>query len=86
MTNGPPDRMKKRSVVVANHRTSVSLENVFWDALRDAADARTISVNDLVTEIDKHRSNSLSGAIRLYVLAVARASATGRAIPKASQL
>ena len=51
MTELPPDRMKKRSVVVANHRTSVSLENVYWDALFEAADLRALSVNELVTEI-----------------------------------
>jgi predicted DNA-binding ribbon-helix-helix protein len=59
--------------VVAGHRTSVSLENAFWDGLRDAAAERRISVNDLVTEIDRNRSGSLSGALRLYVLAAARA-------------
>jgi len=86
MTEEPQERMKKRSVMVANHRTSVSLENAYWDALREAATTRAISVNDLVGEIDQHRYNSLSGAIRIYVLAVARATATGRAIPKASKL
>ena len=58
---------KKRSVVVAGHRTSVSLENVFWDYLRSIAKARRISVNKLVTEIDKTRDGSLSSAIRVFV-------------------
>ncbi len=59
---------KKRSVVVAGHRTSVSLENVFWDHLRKMARDRRISVNELVTEIDRARDGSLSSAIRVFVL------------------
>ncbi len=59
---------KKRSVVVAGHRTSVSLENVFWDHLRKIAHERRIPVNELVTEIDRSRDGSLSSAIRVYVL------------------
>ena len=60
--------IKKRSVVIAGHRTSISLENAFWDALRDIADDRSISVNQLVTEIDRGRRGNLSSAIRTYVL------------------
>lgn len=59
---------KKRSVVVAGHRTSVSLENVFWEHLRSMAKARRISVNELVTEIDQSRDGSLSSAIRVFIL------------------
>ncbi|MEL0012942.1 MAG: ribbon-helix-helix domain-containing protein [Alphaproteobacteria bacterium] len=59
---------KKLSVVVAGHRTSVSLENVFWDHLRKIAHERRIPVNELVTEIDRLRDGSLSSAIRVYVL------------------
>ena len=59
---------KKRSVVVAGHRTSVSLENAFWDHLRKLAKGRRISVNELVTEIDQSRDGSLSSAIRVFVL------------------
>lgn len=78
MTELPPEMMLKRSVVVAGHRTSVSLENVFWEALLEAASERNVSINDLVTEIDRDRIRSLSGAIRMFVLAVARARAAGR--------
>ncbi len=60
--------IKKRSVVIAGHRTSISLENIFWDTLRILADARGISANHLITEIDKERSGNLSSAIRTYVL------------------
>lgn len=59
---------KKRSVVVSGHRTSVSLEPVFWEQLRALAAQRRISVNELVTEIDQQRVGSLSSAIRVYVL------------------
>ena len=60
--------MKKRSVVLAGHRTSVSLENAFWDALKTIAGNRNSTVNQLVTEIDKQRNGNLSSAIRVYVL------------------
>ncbi len=59
---------KKRSVVVAGHRTSVSLENVFWNHLRAIAKSRRVSVNELVTEIDQSRDGSLSSAIRVFIL------------------
>ena len=59
---------KKRSVVVAGHRTSVSLENVFWDHLRMMAKARRVSINELVTEIDQSRDGRLSSAIRVFIL------------------
>ena len=60
--------MKKRSVVLAGHRTSVSLENAFWEALKTIAGNRNSTVNQLVTEIDKQRNGNLSSAIRVYVL------------------
>jgi predicted DNA-binding ribbon-helix-helix protein len=64
----------KRSLSVARHRTSVSLEDEFWDALVSIARADGRSVASLVAEIDKKRSGkptpqpSLSAAIRIYVL------------------
>ncbi len=63
---------KKRSVVVAGHRTSVSLEPIFWDQLREIAAQRRISVNELVTLIDQQRNGSLSSAIRVFVLETVR--------------
>lgn len=63
-----PGEMRKRSVVIAGHRTSVSLENAFWQALKTIATARGATVNQLVTEIDRDRSGNLSSAIRLFVL------------------
>lgn len=63
-----PWEMRKRSVVIAGHRTSVSLENAFWDKLKTIAGERGNTVNQIVTEIDGQRSGNLSSAIRLYVL------------------
>ena len=59
---------RKHSVVVAGHRTSVSVEPMFWDALRDAARERDMSINELVGEIDRTRDGSLSSAIRVFAL------------------
>ena len=64
----------KRSLTIARHRTSVTLEEPFWDALGEIARAEGKSVAALVGEIDRRRSAtdrralSLSAAIRLYVL------------------
>jgi predicted DNA-binding ribbon-helix-helix protein len=60
--------IKKRSVNIAGHRTSVSIEEPFWDALRAIADKRKISLNDLIAVIDKGRDGNLSSAIRVYIL------------------
>ena len=61
--------MHKRSVVIAGHRTSVSIETPFWDSLKDIAEARGMSLNRLIAEIDESRAENLSSAIRVYVLA-----------------
>ena len=63
----------KRSITIARHRTSISLEDAFWEALSRLAKADGRSVADLVSEIDRQRETrrsktSLSAAIRLYVL------------------
>jgi len=60
--------LKKRSVVVAGHRTSVSLEAPFWDELARLARAAGVSVNALIAGIDRDRDGNLSSAIRVYVL------------------
>jgi predicted DNA-binding ribbon-helix-helix protein len=60
--------IKKRSVDIAGHRTSVSIEEPFWDALRDIAGRQNISVNELIATIDTQREGNLSSAIRVYVL------------------
>tara|TARA_R110000868_G_scaffold152534_11_gene377282 strand:+ start:381 stop:596 length:216 start_codon:yes stop_codon:yes gene_type:complete len=64
MTEG----IRKRSVDIAGHRTSVSVEEPFWEALQDIAARKEISVSELIAEIDRTRDGNLSSAIRLYVL------------------
>lgn len=65
--------VRKRSVMIAGHATSVSLEAEFWDALKDLADQRGVSLNQLIAEIDQSRTGNLSSAIRVHVLAAFRA-------------
>lgn len=66
--------MTKRSLSIAGHRTSVSLEEPFWTALGEIAAGRALSMAAIVAEIDEARGqNNLSSAIRLHVLAALRA-------------
>ena len=69
----------KRSVRIAGHATSVSLEPAFWDALCEIASRRRRSVNALLSEIDTRRNGNLSSAIRLFVLASCRDGELGGA-------
>lgn len=61
--------MIKRSMTIHGHRTSVSLEQPFWDMLRDIAASRGQSLASLVQNIDRKRDGGLSSALRLFVLA-----------------
>jgi predicted DNA-binding ribbon-helix-helix protein len=63
----------KRSIVIAGHKTSVSIEDAFWTALKEIAQARRQSVAELIGAIDGARQNgrhtgNLSSAIRVFVL------------------
>ena len=59
----------KRSIVIAGHKTSVSLEDAFWKGLKEIADDRDMTLSDLVSSIDTDRQHgNLSSAIRLFVL------------------
>ena len=59
----------KRSIVIAGHKTSVSLEDAFWKGLKEIADDRDVTLSDLVSSIDTERhEGNLSSAIRLFVL------------------
>jgi len=67
----------KRSIVIAGHKTSVSLEDAFWDALKEIAANRRLTLSDLVATIDSSRTQgNLSSAIRLFVLDHYRGHAT----------
>ncbi|UWR01029.1 ribbon-helix-helix domain-containing protein [Rhodobacteraceae bacterium S2214] len=62
-------RPVKRSLTLAGHRTSVSLEDIFWNAFRQIAARRGQPINDLAREIDAQRGDiGLASAIRVFVL------------------
>lgn len=62
-------RPVKRSLTLRGHRTSVSLEDVFWDVFRRIAEADGKTINGLAAEIDETRGDiGLASAIRIYVL------------------
>lgn len=64
-----PSPVKKRSVVIDGHKTSVSIEDGFWIPLKQIARRKDIGVNYLVSQINADRKHSnLCSAIRLYVL------------------
>lgn len=68
-----PTALKKRSVNIAGHSTSVTLEQAFWLALKDIAEARQNSVAAIIADIDRARGEdpgapNLSSAIRVFVL------------------
>lgn len=66
----------KRSIVVAGHKTSVSLEEAFWNGMKEISAMREITLSELVGEIDSHRKQgNLSSAIRLFVLEYFRSRA-----------
>ncbi|MFZ0459141.1 MAG: ribbon-helix-helix domain-containing protein [Rhodoplanes sp.] len=59
----------KRSIIIAGHETSVSLEDAFWKRLKEIAEEREMTLSDLVAAIDSQRQQSnLSSALRLFVL------------------
>lgn len=64
-------RPVKRSLTLRQHRTSVSLEDEFWQAFREIAEERNQAINDLAAQIDADRDleTGLATAIRLFVLA-----------------
>ncbi len=59
----------KRSIVVAGHKTSVSLEEAFWNGMKEISGERNMTLSELVGEIDsKRQQGNLSSAIRLFVI------------------
>jgi predicted DNA-binding ribbon-helix-helix protein len=69
----------KRSVVLAGHKTSVSLEDAFWKALKEIATARGTTLSNLVTSIDvERRQGNLSSCLRLFVLDCYRNRISGK--------
>jgi predicted DNA-binding ribbon-helix-helix protein len=76
----------KRSIVIAGHKTNVSLEDAFWKGLKEIAIGRNRTLSNLVAEIDTGRPHgNLSSAIRLFVLDHYRAKTNGHAVESNSQ-
>ena len=70
-------QVAKRSIVIAGHKTSVSLEDEFWKSLKEIAGERGMTLAQLVAAIDGNRQHAnLSSAIRLFVLGVYRDQAS----------
>ncbi|MGB0631205.1 MAG: ribbon-helix-helix domain-containing protein [Alphaproteobacteria bacterium] len=67
--------LRKRSVTISGHRTSISLEDEFWSELVHIAKQSGTSLNTLIATIDDDRETNLSSAIRLFVLAKLKAAA-----------
>jgi len=72
---------QKRSVVIAGHRTSLSLEEPFWRDLGEIARKRGLSLNALVATVDAGRDGNLSSALRLFVRACYVAGELGHKTP-----
>lgn len=60
--------LKKHSVVISGHQTSVTLENIFWRKLKAIAKNEGKSLKQLITEIDAQRQTNLSSAIRVFII------------------
>ena len=74
----------KRSIVVAGHKTSVSLEEAFWNGMKEISGLRNMTLSELVGEIDSNRQQgNLSSAIRLFVLHHFRNEDKRMEVPKA---
>ena len=58
----------KKSITIKKHRTSLSLEKEFWDALKIVAKEHKCSIETLITKIDSNRKATLASSIRVYLL------------------
>ncbi|MFN3077352.1 MAG: ribbon-helix-helix domain-containing protein [Alphaproteobacteria bacterium] len=74
-------KVRKRSVLIAGHRTSVSLEAEFWDGLQRIARDRAVTVGRLIAEIDAGREGNLSSALRVFVLRNCHEAAITHSVP-----
>jgi predicted DNA-binding ribbon-helix-helix protein len=78
-----PDGIIKRSIMIAGHRTSVSIEQPFWNLLRRIAESRHSSIAALIAQIDQGRKRqNLSSAIRVFALEQALKGAQVTAPPE----
>jgi predicted DNA-binding ribbon-helix-helix protein len=68
--------VRKRSLIINGHKTSISLEDAFWDQVRALARSRNMTMSDLVRDIERSRqAGNLSSAVRLAVLQALKAQA-----------
>ena len=74
----PSSSLVIHNVVVAGRRTSVRLEPVMWEALQEIVRQQETNINQLVTEIDRRNSSSLTAAIRVYIVDFYRAAAAAQ--------
>ena len=58
----------KKSITIKKHRTSLSLEKEFWDALKIIATEQKCSIENLIAKIDLNRKTSLASSVRVYLL------------------
>jgi predicted DNA-binding ribbon-helix-helix protein len=76
----------KRSIIIAGHKTSVSLEDAFWKGLKEIAVSRNMTLSDIVATIDSGRPHgNLSSAIRLFVLSHYQEQMSRHAEPESPQ-
>ena len=75
MIKEPKGKIKKRSIKLYGHKTSISIEEAFWNALKIIAEENSLSINSLIEQIDNERStnivestNNLSSAVRVFIL------------------
>jgi predicted DNA-binding ribbon-helix-helix protein len=89
MQHGRPlntSSVKKRSVAVGNRKTSISLENEFWEAINHIAQLRRVSLGNIVGLIENgHREAKLSSAIRVFVLEYYRSQSDAERVGSQSQ-
>ena len=60
--------MKKRSLQIMGHSTSISMEDEFWSVLKEIAESQKTTIQELITQIDLQRTGNLSSAVRVFVL------------------
>ena len=60
--------MKKRSLQIMGHSTSISMEDEFWSVLKEIAESQKTTIQELITQIDLQRTGNLSSAVRVFIL------------------
>ena len=58
----------KKSITIKKHRTSISLEREFWEALKIIATEKSSTVERIISDIDLHRNTSLASSTRIFIL------------------